>query len=350
MADPLEVVLSRYEDYTSGQNGRVNIPSFRRYVITNFRGGVGKTSLTFNLGYELALRQMKVLFVDACPQMNLSEILLRDNVSVGPDLYGALISEIMPTGQTPSQVGMAARVGGTCPAFAGHDAYLLKGSTELYLFAGTLHSQLSTAASLMHSQASSVIRHILLSLSRIAEREEVAHEIDRVLFDTSPFFNGATQLSWMAADALIVPIRVDHASIVGLSLVFRMLNDPSMDLIKYMRMSGIENLPKIHSIVVTHANWSRRKRFEPDAATRHFLNAALQLAMQYPSLFGTGRPEDHVFLLDDFLSAGKISGERSIPICELQPGQQFSIRGQKLNVNESVERYKNQLKFLAATL
>ncbi|SHL19100.1 ParA family protein [Alicyclobacillus tolerans] len=350
MADPTELVFKRYEAYTRGEDIQIDLPTYARYAVTNFRGGVGKTTLTFNLGYELVKKGQKVLFADVCPQTNLSEMFLRDQFMVGANLYDTLTTEIMPGSGGKGVGGSAVRVGASCPSFSYSDTYLLKGSMDLYLFPGTLYLQLSTAAALMRERAMDTVRSLLLALDRVLAREEQMVGTQKTLIDSSPFFAGATHLAWMAADALIVPVRVDHASIVGLDLLLRMLTDPSMEFIRYLRLGGLERVPKIHSILITHGSWSRRKPYEPDAATRNFVHAAVQLSEQYASVFESHQPEQHVFLLDDFLSSGKVSGERSIPIGELRAGQQFSIRGQKLFINESVVRYQKQLQFLAKLL
>ena len=49
----------------------------------------------------------------------------------------------------------------------------------------------------------------------------------KILIDTSSFF-GATHLAWMAAEALIVPVRVDQSSLEALDLTLRMIGDIRM--------------------------------------------------------------------------------------------------------------------------
>jgi chromosome partitioning protein len=55
----------------------------------------------------------------------------------------------------------------------------------------------------------------------------------KILIDTSPFFGGATHLAWAAADALIIPVRVDQHSLEALRLTLEMLKSEKMDFRKF---------------------------------------------------------------------------------------------------------------------
>ena len=45
----------------------------RTYAVTNFRGGIGKTTLSFNLAYAMCKNYM-TLFLDVCPQQNFTSL------------------------------------------------------------------------------------------------------------------------------------------------------------------------------------------------------------------------------------------------------------------------------------
>jgi len=46
-----ENVISRQFDIANGEFPEVNFPKFQKYTLCNLRGGIGKTTLAFNLSY-----------------------------------------------------------------------------------------------------------------------------------------------------------------------------------------------------------------------------------------------------------------------------------------------------------
>ena len=67
----LSKLLERFKIAVEG--GVVPRPqgTFTTYAISNFRGGIGKSTLAFNLAWEVS-RKSKTLLMDACPQCNCS--------------------------------------------------------------------------------------------------------------------------------------------------------------------------------------------------------------------------------------------------------------------------------------
>ena len=134
---------------------------------------------------------------------------------------------------------------------------MLPGSTELFVFPSFLCSQLAQYTQItggtLKTDASA---RILNSLKRIIERSAQLAKPDKILIDTSPFFGGGTHLAWVAADALIIPVRVDQHSLEALRLTLKMLVDPNMDFQKFNAQAGITHTPKVHAIVMTHCGWN----------------------------------------------------------------------------------------------
>ena len=345
----IEKVLERSEAILSGENAPPRERSFKTYAVTNFRGGIGKSTLAFNLAYELS-RKNRTLLLDTCSQRNLTQNLLGDDVFVvQPTIYDALV-KVVTAGQMAPPDELIVSVSPHCVSFkGGRPTYLVPGSTELFLFPSLMYGQLAQFAQL-RAERERASQNVLGALTQVVSRASEAAKPDKILIDTSPFFGGATHLAWEAAEALIIPVRVDQHSLDALRLTLNMLTDMDMDFHRLNAQSGIERQPLVHAVVMTHCGWNRQRANTPDSSTRFFVERALEIANDYRAVFSEPEPADCLYLLDDFPSSGRISGKQRIPLSELKAGRKYLVEGQRLEVNPSVDRYKKEIINLANAL
>ena len=335
-----EKILERHNDIANNCSELLPLPKFDRYCICNLRGGVGKTSLAFNLSFLAD----DVLAVDTCPQGNLSYFFNPLYYTSGISSYDMLLPYFLPGFGFATHVAQS--VGATNRHFQNRKCFYIPSSDSLYNFASHMTFAFSQTASVSGLRRNQMIDGMLYSLRNEIERELSETGVTKCIIDTSPFFAGATHLAWHAMDALIVPVRTDRQSINSLNLLLQTLSSPTSPF--RMIMPSDKHTPKIQLIVLTHCGWSTRAgaRHQPNQQTRMYLEQVIDLTARNITHFTTDSPENHIVLLDDFLGSGRISTAQSKPLNLLIPGESATVQRVRVEVNDSVEKIKRQLRFI----
>lgn len=342
MSSQISAIISRQHDIAEGEDVALNLPKYNSYAICNLRGGIGKTSLTFNLSFLTD----DLLCVDTCPQGNLSYFY--DNnyyQNVSTTVNDMLLPYFFPGLGKATRV--AQRIAATNAFFSGKNSFFIPSSNELYTLPSQMASAIAGANQLTGPQKISVIDNLLYSLKTEILREQTETETNKFIIDTSPFFSGCTHLAWHAVDSLIIPVRTDKQSINSLSLMLRTLSNPSSEF-RRVRPSD-DHSPKIQMIVLTGCGWSTRggARNEPNQQTKVFLEEVYDIVSRNISHFTTTNPDNHIVLSDDYLGSGRMSSALSKPIYLMNPGDSARINRIKTDVNPSVGKIKNQLKHIS---
>lgn len=147
-------------------------------AISNQKGGTGKTTTAAALGHNFTLAGLKVLFLDADPQGNLSRMCGVDGS--GGNLYSAL------TGTPAHKVIYQTAAG----------AHIIPSDARL-----------SAEAIFTGQGRERKIRRVL---------DEISSNFDVCIIDTPPTLGNLTINALTAADAVLIPARPDRFSVDGL--------------------------------------------------------------------------------------------------------------------------------------
>jgi cellulose biosynthesis protein BcsQ len=342
----LDKVLERHAAVV--EDGYVNQGKlrYRSYAISTLRGGVGKSTLAFNLAYEMAGAR-PMLIADLCAQCNLTDTLMQGTpaeVTILDALQPRLLGPAF--GDAPSDASY--RVGSTCDAFKMRKAsYVIPGNALMFAFPSTMYQQLQIANAQSNAGA---VKKLLEALKVVLSEEMKAKKATGILMDTSPFYAGGTHLAWCAADAVIIPVRVDEHSIDSLELTLDMLSNPERDFVIWNTRAGGRKSPRVAAVVMTMVGSKSTLRATPDRASRMYIERALAIVEKHAGLFDHADPADALVITDDFVSSGRISGAKSIPISKLKIGSFHMVEGKRLQVNRSAERYQRELAYLMSVI
>jgi cellulose biosynthesis protein BcsQ len=217
--------------------------SFKIISVFNHKGGVSKTTTTFNLAWMLAQKGKRVLMVDADPQCNLTGVTLGlnpewpDDDALAPRLddpdsvqFGAtqdnaqdfweenfdrtLFGALKPAFDSEPRVLQAVE----CVPVEGRDGlFLLPGHLRL----GEYEVSLGIAQELAGSM--SALRNLPGAIHFLLKETAEALDVDFVIVDMSPSLGALNQNIVSISDLLLVPTSPDFFSIMALQSLGRVL-------------------------------------------------------------------------------------------------------------------------------
>lgn len=220
-------------------------------AIINYKGGVGKTSLTANLGAELAWRGKKVLLLDLDAQASLTFSFIapdewvekfesKNTIKSWFDAHdGGAPIDLSSLVQTPARVAQKLRGRGRLDVIYSHLG-LINVDLELATKLG--------GANLTQAKKNfiSIHRRLAEGLSRLSKESNY----DIVLIDCPPNFNIVTKTALIASDYILVPTRPDELSTLGIDYLMRSINGLVKDYNDYMDVEPSVDDERIDPAVV----------------------------------------------------------------------------------------------------
>lgn len=201
-------------------------------TLYNHKGGVSKTTTTFNLAHLLAAQGHRVLVVDADPQCNITELLLSQTIA-------DLDAQELATGEPKQLPGtslldaLTPRIQGTIPEVDVNSTQTAEINKKLHLIPGSVDlNSIEDAISEAHLQRFSNKIHekrTYVAIGDFLVRFAALRGYDFVFIDVGPSSGAITRSCFLACDAFFIPVAPDRFNVQAIgtlsSIVDRWLTE-----------------------------------------------------------------------------------------------------------------------------
>jgi len=193
----------------------------QKIALFNHKGGVSKTTTTFNLGWMLASKGKRVILVDGDPQCNLTGMALGEQTEDDE----ARIQEIYNT-TSNIKTGLAPAFESQPRAIEAVDCIPIQGRDGLFLLPGHVgfaeyEVQLGIAQEL--SGSLQALRNLPGAIHDLLEKTALKFDADYILIDMSPSLSSINQNLLMISDFFLVPTTADFFSVMAIDSLTKVL-------------------------------------------------------------------------------------------------------------------------------
>jgi chromosome partitioning protein len=221
-------------------------------AVINYKGGVGKTTLTANVGAELANRGRTVLLIDLDPQSSLTfsfshldqwerELAVDRTILTWLSAFirGRTIEPLYKYVVTPRAVNQVVQRNGS------------KGRLDLIAsHLGLIDVDLDLAATIGGARFQANHPEFITVHRLLAEAltDPAFSQYDVILIDCAPNFNMVTRAAIVASDHVLIPARPDYLSTLGIDYLRSRLSGL---VTAYNDIAAVDINPEIAGVVYT---------------------------------------------------------------------------------------------------
>ena len=249
--------------------------------VINYKGGVGKTTVTANIASELAWRGKKVLLVDTDAQASLTfSFVTPDDWDTNYKSNKTIKSwfDAISQGQEPPELTdfvitppavnrRVASRGGKIDLICSHLG-LINVDLDLALLLGGANMAASKRNYLkVHGQ----LRQALASIADNAD-------YDIVLIDCPPNFNIVTKNAIVASEHILIPAKPDYLSTLGIDYLQRSVRELVRDFNEYAGPDEADSIaPQVLGVIFTMIQITSG---QPITAQRQFISQTKRLGVR----------------------------------------------------------------------
>ena len=244
--------------------------------VINYKGGVGKTTVTANLAAELAWRGLRVLALDLDSQASLTFSFIRpDEWRDKYEEYGTIKSwfDSFENGEPVELASLICKPGPVVNRLSNREGEVALIPSHL----GLINVDLELAAGLGGANLQQTKRNFLKVHRRLRDGlASIVDDYDVVLIDCPPNFNIVTKTAIVASDHVLVPAKPDYLSTLGIDYLIRSLGQLLEDYNDYANTTpGSDDVaPRIMGVVFTMIQVRSRK---PIMGQRQFISQIRKL-------------------------------------------------------------------------
>lgn len=193
----------------------------QKIALFNHKGGVSKTTTTFNLGWMLASKGKRVILVDADPQCNLTGMALgeetEDDEARIQEIYDTTSN--IKTGLAPAFEAQprAIEAVNCVPIQNRDDLFLLPGHVGLAEYEVTLGIAQELSGSIQ------TLKNLPGAINELLEKTAAKFNADYILVDMSPSLGSINQNLLMISDFFLVPTTADFFSVMAINSLTKVL-------------------------------------------------------------------------------------------------------------------------------
>lgn len=191
-----------------------------RIAMFNHKGGVSKTTTTFNLGWMLATQGHRVILVDADPQCNLTGLILGyQAVTDFESFYADESDRNIRAGLAPAFESQPRSVEAVdCLPVDGNDGlFLLPGHIRLSEYEVTLGIAQQLSGTIQ------TLQNLPGSITHLLDQTAAKFDADFVIVDMNPSLSALNQNVLMTSDYFIVPTSPDYFSVMAIESLLTVL-------------------------------------------------------------------------------------------------------------------------------